>query len=818
MSVFRNASQGTLNTRMVVAACLAVVVGIAWSGTATAQTTIDWSGATSTDFGNGANWVGGSVPAGTGNNATIPSAANNPTLSSGNYSMRRLNVGYGGVFTMQSGSLQLDQGGGNTRFSVGSPTGTGTATFNMVGGNVTTNGQLIVVDDRSSNNSVGVYNQSGGRFYANVAGTDGIQFATSGGNVGYRAYVTITGGTTVSARAINFGQSVGNGNAAFMTGTISGGVLMATRYASTSTVAAAPNDDDFGTLRFQGGGFKFSGGQMIGTDTSCRDGFRVGTGNSSLIAPQLASGTVGIEYAGGMMQIYTNRTEGTLYFVQTSALQGAPTDPVPAEAFTSVAMNRGFSRGITVSGPNTSAAWTSLANTAIKANVLTGVNPASNEGNISQVASIAAFDIADYNTDGVVDQGDYVSWYGQNGLTYSGGAPVDIQTVLNNDLPLFGADGNGDSKVDDADLTVYQGRIGQRRTDGAMQFAKDQTIDVASGSVSQSDPGYTVSSNVDNLNLTTFNGMNTKAFTKTGSGELVFTGENNLTYGATISNGKLRLSGSQAVVTSWSGTTTVQTGATLQVDAGATAISQTINVAGGNLTVNPGGNLSMTVTSATSSTVSQTFGSGVVVSNTGSVTLSNSTPQTVNVQSLTVDTATGGKVDIGRGTVNIASGNAAELVADIVAGRNDGTWNGASGISSSAAAAEEYRAVGWIDNGGGSLTVGFGAAGDVNLDGYVDFSDVVQFVGTNLYNTDLPATWADGDYDYNGVVDFSDVLALVSANLYNTGAYNTAPLGGASLVGGGIVAVPEPATWVLVAMGAACVAGRSVRRRSMLRV
>ncbi len=172
-----------------------------------------------------------------------------------------------------------------------------------------------------------------------------------------------------------------------------------------------------------------------------------------------------------------------------------------------------------------------------------------------------------------------------------------------------------------------------------------------------------------------------------------------------------------------------------------------------------------------------------------------------------------GLLDVGLGGLTVTAGQtAASIVAGIMAGRTDGTWSGRSGITSSAAATQSERAVGWLDNGDGSFTVAFGAAGDWNLNGVVDFDDVVQFVSANLYDTGLPATWADGDFDYNGVVDFDDVVASVAANLFDAGPYNTGPgglsaLGGAGLMGGsGIVAVPEPATWALVAVGALCAA------------
>ena len=173
-----------------------------------------------------------------------------------------------------------------------------------------------------------------------------------------------------------------------------------------------------------------------------------------------------------------------------------------------------------------------------------------------------------------------------------------------------------------------------------------------------------------------------------------------------------------------------------------------------------------------------------------------------------------GLVDVGLGGLTISAGqNAAGIVAGIVAGRNNGLWNGTAGITSSAAATQSERAVGWLDNGDGSYTVAFAAAGDWNLNGVVDFDDVVQFVSANLYDTGLPATWAEGDFDYNGVVDFDDVVASVSANLFDAGPYNTAPSGLSALGGGGIAAVPEPAAWVLAVFGVVA-SGALVRRRT----
>jgi autotransporter-associated beta strand protein len=188
-----------------------------------------------------------------------------------------------------------------------------------------------------------------------------------------------------------------------------------------------------------------------------------------------------------------------------------------------------------------------------------------------------------------------------------------------------------------------------------------------------------------------------------------------------------------------------------------------------------------------------------------------------------------GLVDVGLGGLTVASGQTGEgIMAAIIAGRADGSWSGTSGITSSAAATQSERAVGWLNNGDGSFTVSFAAAGDWNVNGVVDFDDVVQFVSANLYDTGLPATWADGDYDYNGVVDFDDVVASVSANLFDAGPYNAGtPLGGLALpaggglsepnvLAGGIVAVPEPAGIILAMTAAASLVALWQRRKPAL--
>ena len=172
----------------------------------------------------------------------------------------------------------------------------------------------------------------------------------------------------------------------------------------------------------------------------------------------------------------------------------------------------------------------------------------------------------------------------------------------------------------------------------------------------------------------------------------------------------------------------------------------------------------------------------------------------------------GGLVDVGSGYVTVASGlSPGDLVTAIKAGRADGSWTGTSGITSSVSAADVAasipRAVGWLDNGDGSLAVAFAAPGDTNIDWQVDILDAGNFLTLGKYDTGLPSTWLDGDFNYDGVVDIQDAADFFGTGLYDTGNYNVPP--GAV----GIAAVPEPSTLALLASSLAAAAGLATRSR-----
>ncbi|MFZ4638767.1 MAG: autotransporter-associated beta strand repeat-containing protein, partial [Pirellulales bacterium] len=172
-----------------------------------------------------------------------------------------------------------------------------------------------------------------------------------------------------------------------------------------------------------------------------------------------------------------------------------------------------------------------------------------------------------------------------------------------------------------------------------------------------------------------------------------------------------------------------------------------------------------------------------------------------------LDLSGNGLVDVTTGELTVSSGlSAAQLVAELLEGRNSGSWTGTSGITSSAAAADVAstipRSVGWLDNGDGSLTVAYAAPGDTNLDWSVDILDAANFLALGKFDTGAPATWLEGDFSYDGIVDILDAADFVATGLFNAGNYNTAP--GST---GAVAAVPEPSAAALLATVAVAAAG-----------
>jgi autotransporter-associated beta strand protein len=135
------------------------------------------------------------------------------------------------------------------------------------------------------------------------------------------------------------------------------------------------------------------------------------------------------------------------------------------------------------------------------------------------------------------------------------------------------------------------------------------------------------------------------------------------------------------------------------------------------------------------------------------------------------------KVDVGAGRFTVANGAAATTAirALLAAGRGTGDWAGATGITSSVAAAAlatgRSRAVGWLDNGDGTLTVAFAAPGDTNLDGTIDMLDSANFMVNGLFDSGAAARWADGDFTHDGIVDVLDLSEFIAGGLVDQGSY-----------------------------------------------
>ncbi|MFM7205285.1 MAG: DNRLRE domain-containing protein [Planctomycetaceae bacterium] len=318
------------------------------------------------------------------------------------------------------------------------------------------------------------------------------------------------------------------------------------------------------------------------------------------------------------------------------------------------------------------------------------------------------------------------------------------------------------------------------------------TISVASGSQTQLQTGNSLI-------------RGTSAVTKTGSGTVIYDVANSTTGTTTIQAGTLRISNADGLAGS---PTVVQASGRLLVDSGIALRTPDVTLAGGTLsasTIVVNGTAGIGQLAVMGGVVAGT--PAVTVSNSGRIVLSTTAAQALSVSSLAIDQSSGGRFDLGQGSLTIASGGMtlAALEADLMAGFAGGAWSGTSGIMSSAVATAQARGrsrtIGWMDSGDGTLTVSFAAAGDTNLDSMVDVLDAASLLAGGLLDSGLPAAWTQGDFNYDDVVDILDVADFLGTGLFDVGPYDGLLASGSA---GGVAAVPEPAgSVVLLAAGIA---------------
>ena len=191
---------------------------------------------------------------------------------------------------------------------------------------------------------------------------------------------------------------------------------------------------------------------------------------------------------------------------------------------------------------------------------------------------------------------------------------------------------------------------------------------------------------------------------------------------------------------------------------------------------------------------------GAVTITGGTLQLATSTGP-VTIQSLAIS---GGTFDVNNNHLVIDYGSGPDPMSSIAAllktGYAGGTWNGAGGIVSTAAAANAAAyGLGYADAAdpgnpaglsSGTIEVKYTLLGDANLSGVVDGTDF-GIVAAN-FNKGV-SRWDQGDFNYDGVVDGADFADLAANfNQGAAGASAVASLDAFAAANGLLADVPEP--------------------------
>jgi hypothetical protein len=230
-------------------------------------------------------------------------------------------------------------------------------------------------------------------------------------------------------------------------------------------------------------------------------------------------------------------------------------------------------------------------------------------------------------------------------------------------------------------------------------------------------------------------------------------------------------------------------------------------------------------------------GSGIMnVGNNGQLSVAGTlTMLSGGRANLDVSNTTVGNISIGgNGIVNLNGGLTinygsppsdpiSSVVSYLQSGYNGGTWAGTSGIISTSAQNQSGPAVtlGYADGntdagtaaGPNQIVVKYTLVGDANLDGLVNFQDLVAVV----QNFNKPGTdWAQGNFLYGASTGFQDLVAVVQNfnKVLPPPSGSGAELGATTipLIQSTDVQLPEPGISVLTALAAAGILGRRRRK------
>ncbi|MGD0390755.1 MAG: glycosyl hydrolase 53 family protein [Tepidisphaeraceae bacterium] len=407
---------------------------------------------------------------------------------------------------------------------------------------------------------------------------------------------------------------------------------------------------------------------------------------------------------------------------------------------------------------------------------------------------------------------------------YNGGATALFDSNGNALQTIIGTAGAGASGNGDFSITQHQWNTsasGSWNTSGNWTNSTPNGSDVEADFLGEISANQTVS-NSSSITLGTLRFQNANTYTLSGTGSLTLQATVGWAY-VVVQQGAQQINLPMTIASDT--IFSVASGSSLTIGAPVTVNTGQILNPSGSGTINY--QSSVTVSSSASMSFansthvsSLTVGSGATVAITGTGTVLEAD----NLSNL-------GTIDVRTNALIINYGSGADPVASIraqlLAGYNNGGWNGPGIISTTAQTKTTslLYGVGYADSAdannpaglaSGQIEVMYTLLGDAKLGGTVNGPDLA-IVAAN-YNQTV-AGWDQGDFYYTGIVNGPDLAAL--AENYNQGvnggasAADLAALDAFAAANGVSLptsSVPEPASFGLLIFGAVGILARRHRR------